>query len=128
MILAISSVLKKMFLKNNSLFLGTFALAMYIGRLNGDAEAELEKIRLCLEHDTMLQKDLKLKMQEIYQAELDFSTIKENYLDAVSFRELHCMDSIIREIAIRNGNISGAEKDFLKESWIPYFIDRIGEE
>ena len=106
---------------NENLRFGMFATALYVARLDGEAKEEIDYIESCLGHENFLREEVKHEMQQIYQQNLDFYTIRTKYLDKVSFEELHYVDEILQKVMKADHTISKEERNFYEKDWMPYF-------
>ena len=109
--------------KNENLLLGIFAISLYVARLDGEDEAELEYIANCLGHEQLRSEAVKYEIQTIYDKKYNFYHIKTKYLDKVSKEELQYVDEVISGVMNADGDISEKEKEFYEKVWKPYLYN-----
>lgn len=109
--------------QNENLLLGMFATSLYVARLDGEDETELEYIANCLGNEQLRSEAVKHEIQAIYEKKYNFHHIKTKYLDKVSKEELKYVDDVISGVMNADGNISSNEKEFYEKVWKPYLYN-----
>lgn len=111
---------KKMLENNENLLFGVFAMALYVARLDGEAEQELAYIKECLGHERLRSEEIRHEIQSIYQNNYNFYEIRARYLDKVSLAEIEVIDDVINGVMEADGSVSEKEKQFYVTTWQPY--------
>lgn len=106
--------------KNENLLFGVLALALYVARLDGEDEQEVEYIENCIGDGELRREEIRYEIKNIYKNEYNFSQIRSRYLDKVSAGELKYVDGVIKGVIDADGYISQQEKQFYDNVWLPY--------
>ena len=106
--------------KNENLLFGVIALALYVARLDGEDEQEVEYIENCIGDGELRREEIRYEINNIYKNEYNFSQIRSRYLDKVSAGELKYVDGVIKGVIDADGYISQQEKQFYDNVWLPY--------
>ena len=106
--------------KNENLLFGVLALALYVARLDGEDEQEVEYIENCIGDGELRREEIRYEINNIYKNEYNFSQIRSRYLDKVSAGELKYVDGVIKGVIDADGYISQQEKQFYDNVWLPY--------
>jgi len=110
--------------QNENLLFAVFAIALYVARLDGEDDKEIEYIANCLGHEELRREDIRHEIQAIYDNQDGFYHIREKYLDKVSFKEIQYISSVVNAVMEADGTVSVEEKDFYNTQWVPYINSR----
>ena len=115
---------KKLLDENNNLLLGVFATALYVARLDGEDDKEIEYIANLLGHEELRREDIRYEIQSIYEKKYNFHHIKTKYLDKVSDKEINYINGVVNAVMEADGEVSAKEQDFYRGKWVPYINNR----
>lgn len=111
---------QKMLAENENLLFGTFAMALYVARLDGEAKEETAYIEECLGHEQLRSEEIRHEIQNIYKNTYNFYEIRARYLDKASLKEIMVVDEVIKGVMDADGTVSEKEKQFYVTTWQPY--------
>ena len=106
--------------QNEKVLLSVFALGLYLARLDGEADQELDYIESCLADADLSSEAVMQEIDRIYQKKQSFLEIRMKYLDKISVAELEYVDSVIKGVIEADGQISEKEQRFYNNTWLPY--------
>jgi len=112
--------LEKLLEKNEKLRFGMFAMALFIARLDGEDDTELDYIEACLENEGTVREEVKYELQVISSSKYSFYEIRDKYLNDVTVDEILYVDKVIKGVIDADGTVSEKERQFYITTWQPY--------
>lgn len=106
--------------QNEKVLLSVFALGLYVARLDGEADQELDYIEGCLANADLSSEAIMQEIDTIYQKKQSFLEIRMKYLDKISPADLEYVDAVIKGVIEADGQVSEKEKRFYNNTWLPY--------
>lgn len=119
-------IFRNMLKKDETMRIGVFALGILIGLSDNELRNEEHaQIKAYLnQDDCTVIPTVREKFQQILARPLDFTEIKNTYLDCLSNDELIAIDEYVCAIIDADGIFSEGEKNFVKATWNPFLTER----
>lgn len=114
--------------KNYNVLYGTFALSLYVARIDNELSAEEKAViqEYFGRPDAAwfpgeVQRELKKIYESVVSGSMSFETIKKSYIDNFTKSELQGLNEFIKDIIWADDILVQEERDFLENEWVPYF-------